>query len=470
MVVTTAGVREYEGNGGHQEFPSHVNLAILFNGEFDMWDLVEKGSLIDTMKAFIGGTPEAVPELYDALCSIKRIHSKVPPTLLLHGTKDRCVSHEQSVAFHNRLKEVGVHAEPELYEDKPHAWFNQEPDRTVTVQRMERFLVSRFGLRQRANVDDARADLQSALGRETQKKQASQIAVELARGGGFASFTNRRHPRNRIGYRFFEHSPLVFGAVPDDPDEAIITEGKARESETEISGRHGVVVYRHRIVNEQEWVDQHWTFYLAPAQDGIDLLWVIETQEQGLPSYYGVQQCFRMSGRTNARWRRQIAEIPAFSEYDLWTSQEDAAQKTGLTYVLQNGEWRPLSPIEACVGVRTPLGARIDEERSAGTPSKVVGPYEAKMLGPADCGLITRTNQDGIWICGIFWERTSHVTDHHPADCLHAIVNVGGIPPHSRRAVRGKIYWFEGTREELLRRWRKDFEETDAHKQENHPH
>lgn len=151
MVATTAGVEKYEGAGGHQIFPSHANLAILFNGEFDMWDLVRKKSLIDAMIQFIGGSAEEMPEKYDELSSVKRIDSKTAPTLLLHGTEDRCVSHEQAVAFYKKLQQVGVHAELEIYPGKPHAWFNKEPDRTTTLKRMERFLVSRFGLAKSAD-------------------------------------------------------------------------------------------------------------------------------------------------------------------------------------------------------------------------------------------------------------------------------------------------------------------------------
>ena len=149
MVATTAGVKDYEGNGGNKKYASHANAAVLFNGEFDMWDLVAKKSLIDAMQQFIGGTSAQMPEKYDELSSIKRINSKTPPTLLLHGTEDACVSHEQAVAFFNRLREVGVHAELEIYEGKPHAWFNKEPDKTETLKRMEKFLVSQFGLGER---------------------------------------------------------------------------------------------------------------------------------------------------------------------------------------------------------------------------------------------------------------------------------------------------------------------------------
>jgi len=146
MVATTAGVKDYEGNGGHKKFASHANAAVLFNGEFDMWDLVARKSLIDAMEKFIGGTSTEMPEKYDELSSIKRIDGRTPPTLLLHGTEDKCVSHEQAVAFFNRLREVGVHAELEIYEGKPHAWFNKEPDKTKTLKRMETFLVSQFAL------------------------------------------------------------------------------------------------------------------------------------------------------------------------------------------------------------------------------------------------------------------------------------------------------------------------------------
>ena len=87
-----------------------------------------------------------MPDKYDELSSVKRIAPGVPPVLLLHGTEDRCVSHKQSMAFAERVREVGGHAEVEIYEGKPHAWFNREPDRTICMERVERFLVEQFEL------------------------------------------------------------------------------------------------------------------------------------------------------------------------------------------------------------------------------------------------------------------------------------------------------------------------------------
>jgi len=120
---------------------------VLFNGEFDMWDLVNKGSLLAMMKQLVGAAPDERPDIYDELSTIQRVTELCPPALLLHGTEDDCVSHEQSVAFHEALLGCGISAELELYEGKPHAWFNFEPDRTTTMERMEAFLTEKFALR-----------------------------------------------------------------------------------------------------------------------------------------------------------------------------------------------------------------------------------------------------------------------------------------------------------------------------------
>jgi acetyl esterase/lipase len=144
MMAVTNGVKEYEGNGGHADFPSDVQLAILFNGEFDMWDLVEKRSLIDAMDAFFGGSPKEIPKRYDEASPIQRLTKDTPPMLFLHGDQDRCVSHEQALAMVRRLTELGVPAEAEIYKGKPHAWFNKDPDWRTTIERVEPFLVKHF--------------------------------------------------------------------------------------------------------------------------------------------------------------------------------------------------------------------------------------------------------------------------------------------------------------------------------------
>lgn len=284
----------------------------------------------------------------------------------------------------------------------------------------------------------------------------SPIQIELFEQ--FASFTHRKHPDNRIGYRFHEHTPLVFGDMPPPAEAAAL-----RQTERTLAkflGRPGVKTF-HRKVTESGWVPQDWTFHLAPVADGIEMLFVVETGAVGLPEFYGVQQCFRLTGTANEGWRQKYARTAVFSEYDLWHGRPTNAELASLTGVLRHGAIKLLPAGRDTVGCRTPYGELYDTRRSGGRIETLerVGAYDARMLWTADCGLILRTSTDSRWSTGLFWERTTHLSDHHPADCLHAIVNIGGIAPHGKRILRGKIYWLAGPGDALVKRWQKDFPE-----------
>ncbi len=286
--------------------------------------------------------------------------------------------------------------------------------------------------------------------------QASPIEIELVKEN-FAAIRNAEHAGNHIGYRFHEHTPMVYGETPLSADEAGFDPEAAEKLEEACKGNPETFAYEQVIEKDAHWRKQAWRFYMLPVQDGVEIRLVVETFGEGLPEYYGVQQCFRMSGETNIGWRRDVACTPAFSEYDLW--EKEGTPQTSLTHVMRGGVWQALPAGKETVGARTPSGLAVDFLRTHGALEEKVGPYDARMLAPIDCPLITRTDAQGEWVCGISWERTSHVTNHHPADCLHAIVNIGNIPPFSRRAFQGKIYWFKGSKTDLAERYAADFEE-----------
>ncbi len=274
----------------------------------------------------------------------------------------------------------------------------------------------------------------------------------------YATMLNPRHPGNRLGYRFHEHTPIAYGIAPTSAEaQAGLCANDIAKLEREFRQSPGVFVFEHEQPATTDWIRQDWLFHMRPVADGVELLWIITTHDVGLPQYYGVQQCFRLSGQTNAKWRQTIALAPAFSEFDLWKNQSANASKTSLTYVVRSGDWMSLPAEDTAVGARTPLGVDIDRQRSAGELPDRVGPYQARMFAAIDDGLIARTNVNETWVTALYWQRTSHVTDHHPADCLHAIVNIGDIPPNSWRVLRGKIYWFAGNKQDLLEHFHHDF-------------
>ena len=284
--------------------------------------------------------------------------------------------------------------------------------------------------------------------------QQTDISIKLVRDN-FATIQNQQHEGNSVGYRFFEHSPMPYGTVPLSAEEAGFYPEKVSLLEDQFKNNPNLFTYSQEIEKDEHWAKQNWTFYMNPVNDGIDILLTVQTFGEGLPEYYGVQQCFRMSGETNAEWRQTMAKTPAFSEYDLW--EKEKGPKTSLTHVVRNGEWQNLRAQKEAVGARTPSGLAIDFLRTNGQLEKNVGPYEAEMLPPIDFPLITRADKNNQWVCGIYWENTSHVTNHHPADCLHPIINIGNIPPFSKRAFRGKIYWFKGSTDDLMQHYQSDF-------------
>ena len=68
-----------------------------------------------------------------------------------------------------------------------------------------------------------------------------------------------------------------------------------------------------------------------------------------------------------------------------------------------------------------------------------------------------RESTDGKWVTGIAWERFVSVQGHNPWQCMHLSINVGPLPRGDERKVRGKIYLFQGSKEDLLSRYREDF-------------
>jgi alpha-L-fucosidase 2 len=69
------------------------------------------GKLSENIQKFVGVGPELTPENMAKLEKASPYYHaqpKMPPILLIHGTKDAQVPYEQSVAMQQRLKELGV--------------------------------------------------------------------------------------------------------------------------------------------------------------------------------------------------------------------------------------------------------------------------------------------------------------------------------------------------------------------------
>ncbi|MCK5464212.1 MAG: hypothetical protein KAI95_14390, partial [Bacteroidales bacterium] len=158
-------------------------------------------------------------------------------------------------------------------------------------------------------------DLEEWLSKLAATLEKSIIRISMQQPN-FATMINALHKGNRIGYRFHEHSPISYGSIPVSNKAANINIERVKTLEDSYMSSSNVFIYEHKIEKDSLWSKQDWTYYLKPVHDGVEMLLVIQTYDEGLPEYYGVQQCFRMSGETNQEWRKEIANTPAFSEYD----------------------------------------------------------------------------------------------------------------------------------------------------------
>jgi hypothetical protein len=271
---------------------------------------------------------------------------------------------------------------------------------------------------------------------------SSPISIRLINtmGSPFMSLTHKENPNNKIGHRFFENDPLRSGPVPKSNAEAGIDPEEVKALEEKFTGHPGVTTIK--FVPTKRTPRQDWRIHLVPVTDGVEILQLVQTFDQGMPAYHAEQQCFRMSGARQNNWRNDIARAPDFSEYDLWATTPG---NRSLSWALRDDKWALTPGGTSRVRIHTKYGQEI---------ARRYGSVGMSGNHPAiDDGLFTRLSRQGDWISGIYWENTALVTNHHPADCLHHFVNIGNIPANSRRAIRAKLFWFKGDLEALRRRF-----------------
>ena len=72
-------------------------------------------------------------------------------------------------------------------------------------------------------------------------------------------------------------------------------------------------------------------------------------------------------------------------------------------------------------------------------------------------GLMIRESDDNDMVMGIAWDSFISVQGHNPWHCMHLSVRVGPLKQGDTKTIRGKIYLFEGTKEDCLKKYRSDF-------------
>jgi acetyl esterase/lipase len=108
----TAGVKEFEGDGGNADQSSRVACVVNFYGPSDFTKSYGKSvDAAEVLPLFFGGNLEKERQKHIQGSPLYWVTPDAAPTLCVHGTKDQYVAFEQAEWIVDRLKAAGVEAE-----------------------------------------------------------------------------------------------------------------------------------------------------------------------------------------------------------------------------------------------------------------------------------------------------------------------------------------------------------------------
>ena len=71
----------------------------------------------------------------------------------------------------------------------------------------------------------------------------------------------------------------------------------------------------------------------------------------------------------------------------------------------------------------------------------------------ATVGLLVRESETAGWVMGIGWGKFLSAQGHNPWRCMHLSVNIGPLNRGEKQTIRGRIFLFQGSKEDCLTRY-----------------
>jgi acetyl esterase/lipase len=123
----TAGVKEFEGEGGNGEQSSCVSCVVNEYGPSDFTKSYGKSvDAGEVLPMFLGGNLETARQQHIRASPLNWVTPDAAPTLILHGTEDKYVAYEQALWMQDRLKACGVEVELLTFEGAGHGFKGQD--------------------------------------------------------------------------------------------------------------------------------------------------------------------------------------------------------------------------------------------------------------------------------------------------------------------------------------------------------
>jgi len=119
MVGYTAGIEEFEGDGGWPEEDSSVQAVVDIYGPTDFTEPIRRDHPL--VVAYMDGTYEEDPTRFERASPIRYVDEGSPPTCIIHGTVDMLVPVHQSDWLVEKLREHNVPHHYSRIDGWPHA-------------------------------------------------------------------------------------------------------------------------------------------------------------------------------------------------------------------------------------------------------------------------------------------------------------------------------------------------------------
>lgn len=135
----TAGVKQFEGDGGNPQESSSVSCVVNVYGPSDFTKSYGKSvDAAEVLPLFLGGDLEKERRRHIVASPLYWVTPDAAPTLCIHGTDDKYVAHEQATWLVDRLKASGVEAELLTLEGAGHGF------KGADAEKAERALLAFF--------------------------------------------------------------------------------------------------------------------------------------------------------------------------------------------------------------------------------------------------------------------------------------------------------------------------------------
>ena len=135
----TAGIKEFEGEGGNADQSSSVTCVVNEYGPSDFTKSYGKSvDAAEVLPLFLGGNLETARKRHIRSSPLNWVTPNAAPTLILHGTEDKYVAYEQGVWMRDRLRACGVQVELLTFEGAGHGF------KGADAQKAEQALIAFF--------------------------------------------------------------------------------------------------------------------------------------------------------------------------------------------------------------------------------------------------------------------------------------------------------------------------------------